>query len=60
MGPGEQADIRAEQSTSPDRDGTRVDEDDKTPLPPKLDDPAADEALFAKEPWVESPVHIDK
>lgn len=33
--------------------------DDKTPLPPKLDDPAADEALFEQDPWVESPVHID-
>jgi hypothetical protein len=27
VGPREQADIRAEQSTSPDCDGTRVDED---------------------------------
>lgn len=33
--------------------------EEKTPLPPKLDDPAADEALFEKEPWIEAPVKID-
>ncbi|PGH13418.1 hypothetical protein AJ79_03697 [Helicocarpus griseus UAMH5409] len=33
--------------------------DDHTPLPPPLDDPAADEALFENEPWVESPIRID-
>lgn len=33
--------------------------DDKRPLPPKLDDPAADEALFKDEPMVEAPVKAD-
>jgi acetyltransferase-like isoleucine patch superfamily enzyme len=33
--------------------------EDKTPLPPKLDDPVADDALLEREPWVEGPVRID-
>lgn len=33
--------------------------DDKRPLPPKLDDPAADEELFKEEPMVEAPVKAD-
>ncbi|KAJ5207282.1 Maltose/galactoside acetyltransferase [Penicillium cf. griseofulvum] len=33
--------------------------EDKTPLPPKLDDPVADDALFEQEPWVEAPVKMD-
>lgn len=33
--------------------------EDKTPLPPTLDDPAADEELFKEEPWVEAPVKAD-
>jgi acetyltransferase-like isoleucine patch superfamily enzyme len=28
-------------------------------MPPQLEDPAADEALFKDEPWVEAPVHMD-
>ncbi|CAL5875121.1 uncharacterized protein PFLUO_LOCUS9425 [Penicillium psychrofluorescens] len=32
---------------------------DKTPLPPVQSDPAADEALFQNEPWVEPPVRVD-
>ncbi|KAJ5295292.1 hypothetical protein N7508_010113 [Penicillium antarcticum] len=33
--------------------------EDKTPLPPKLDDPVADDDLFRDEPWIEAPVKID-
>lgn len=33
--------------------------DDRTPLPPKLDDPEADAALFENEPWIEGPITID-
>ncbi|KAJ5902578.1 Maltose/galactoside acetyltransferase [Penicillium taxi] len=33
--------------------------EDKTPLPPQLDDPAADEELFKNEPLVEAPVKAD-
>jgi acetyltransferase-like isoleucine patch superfamily enzyme len=33
--------------------------EDKTPLPSKLDDPVADEALLEREPWVEGPVKVD-
>ncbi|EER45857.1 acetyltransferase [Histoplasma capsulatum H143] len=32
---------------------------DHTPLPPPADDPAADEALFEDEPWIEAPIRID-
>ncbi|KAL1988421.1 hypothetical protein VTN96DRAFT_9476 [Rasamsonia emersonii] len=32
---------------------------DPTPLPPPLDDPAADEAQFKRDPWIEAPIHID-
>ncbi|KAL2000984.1 hypothetical protein VTN02DRAFT_2362 [Thermoascus thermophilus] len=31
---------------------------DKTPLPPPADDPAADEALFARDPWIEGPIWL--
>ncbi|OJD22981.1 hypothetical protein ACJ73_05670 [Blastomyces percursus] len=33
--------------------------DDHTPLPPPASDPAADEALFENEPWIEAPIRID-
>ncbi|KAJ5151117.1 uncharacterized protein N7482_010369 [Penicillium canariense] len=32
---------------------------DKTPLPPQLDDPVADDELFKNEPWIEPPVKAD-
>ncbi|KAJ5668956.1 Maltose/galactoside acetyltransferase [Penicillium macrosclerotiorum] len=32
---------------------------DQTPLPPPLDDPVADDALFKDEPWIEAPVKAD-
>ncbi|KAJ7763670.1 maltose transacetylase [Mycena maculata] len=32
---------------------------DATPLPPPAADPAADDALFATEPWVTGPVRMD-
>ncbi|KAI9675406.1 MAG: hypothetical protein M1817_001310 [Caeruleum heppii] len=32
---------------------------DTTPLPPPVDDPAADDALFQDYPWVEPPFHAD-
>lgn len=33
--------------------------EDKTPLPPQLDDPVADDELFKDEPWIEPPVKAD-
>lgn len=33
--------------------------DDKTPLPPKLPDPAADDDQFKHEPWIEAPIKVD-
>jgi acetyltransferase-like isoleucine patch superfamily enzyme len=33
--------------------------DDKTPLPPQLDDPIADEEQFKNEPWIEAPIKVD-
>lgn len=33
--------------------------DDKTPLPPKLEDQDDDDAVLAREPWVENPVRVD-
>ncbi|EEQ83360.1 acetyltransferase [Blastomyces dermatitidis ER-3] len=33
--------------------------DDHTPLPPPAADPAADEALFENEPWIEAPIRVD-
>ncbi|EAW06342.1 sugar O-acetyltransferase [Aspergillus clavatus NRRL 1] len=33
--------------------------EDKTPLPPPRGDPEADEALLAREPWIEGPIRID-
>ncbi|PGH08927.1 hypothetical protein GX51_00984 [Blastomyces parvus] len=33
--------------------------DDPTPLPPPAADPAADEALFENEPWIEAPIRVD-
>ena len=33
--------------------------DDHRPLPPPLDDPEADAALFEDEPWIESPLTVD-
>ncbi|KLJ10958.1 acetyltransferase [Blastomyces silverae] len=33
--------------------------DDHTSLPPPASDPAADEALFENEPWIEAPIRID-
>ncbi|OJJ50520.1 hypothetical protein ASPZODRAFT_55995 [Penicilliopsis zonata CBS 506.65] len=33
--------------------------EDPTPLPPQLDDPAQDEALFEREPWIEPPIRMD-
>ncbi|KAL2221543.1 acetyltransferase, CysE/LacA/LpxA/NodL family [Thermoascus aurantiacus ATCC 26904] len=33
--------------------------DDKTPLPPPADDPAKDDALFEREPWIEAPIQVD-
>jgi acetyltransferase-like isoleucine patch superfamily enzyme len=33
--------------------------DDRTALPPKLEDPVADDDLFRNEPWVEAPVKVD-
>ncbi|ODH48185.1 hypothetical protein GX48_05676 [Paracoccidioides brasiliensis] len=32
---------------------------DPTPLPPPATDPAADEALFENEPWIEAPIRMD-
>lgn len=32
--------------------------EDKTPLPPPADDPAKDDALFDKDPWIEGPIWI--
>lgn len=32
---------------------------DERPMPPPVEDPAADDALFLDEPWVESPLHMD-
>ncbi|CAI7648198.1 unnamed protein product [Penicillium manginii] len=33
--------------------------DDKTPLPPKLIDQAADDEQFKHEPWIEAPIKVD-
>lgn len=33
--------------------------DDKTPLPDRLDDPAADDELFKNDPWIEAPIKVD-
>ncbi|GIJ88527.1 hypothetical protein Asppvi_007451 [Aspergillus pseudoviridinutans] len=33
--------------------------DDKTPLPPPKQDPAEDDALLSREPWIEAPIRID-
>ncbi|KAM0099437.1 hypothetical protein ACP6JE_005968 [Aspergillus fumigatus] len=33
--------------------------DDKTPLPPPKKDPAEDDALLSREPWIEAPIRID-
>lgn len=33
--------------------------EDTTPLPPLLPDPAEDAALFDEEPWIEAPIRID-
>jgi acetyltransferase-like isoleucine patch superfamily enzyme len=33
--------------------------EDRRPLPPPLDDPDADDALFSDEPWIEAPLKID-
>ncbi|MCJ1310602.1 hypothetical protein MMC25_004267 [Agyrium rufum] len=32
---------------------------DERPLPPQLPDPAADEALFEQDPWIEPPIRLD-
>ncbi|KAF7158621.1 hypothetical protein CNMCM5623_003681 [Aspergillus felis] len=32
---------------------------DKTPLPPPKQDPAEDDALLSREPWIEAPIRID-
>ncbi|KAL4807371.1 trimeric LpxA-like protein [Aspergillus unguis] len=32
---------------------------DDTPLPPARDDPAEDDALLEKEPWIEQPIRVD-
>ena len=33
--------------------------EDRRPLPPELPEPAADAALFDREPWVEPPLRVD-
>ncbi|KAK2797916.1 hypothetical protein FQN50_009012 [Emmonsiellopsis sp. PD_5] len=33
--------------------------EDHTPLPPVLSDPAADEAQFTDEPWIDEPIRMD-
>lgn len=50
-----------QQSTSTDQPSESASSitEDKRPLPPKLDDPAADEELFKDEPMVEAPVKAD-
>ncbi|EPS29225.1 hypothetical protein PDE_04174 [Penicillium oxalicum 114-2] len=32
---------------------------DKTPLPPPVEDPVADDELFKHEPWIEPPIKVD-